>query len=96
MDVVRRAICDAVAGVCGSDLARIIARDGNHGRWGMDVEDKASKHGHAVFHDWIKGKNFHSLHDILNMHIMEIKHSAPKQTLGKHTIEMLKWLRNKK
>ena len=94
LDVVRRAVCDAVAGVCGPELARIIARDGSHGAWCTDVEDAASALGDAIFHDWVSGGEPGSLYDIMEVHVMEIKSSAPELVLGPSARAMLDRISN--
>lgn len=94
LDVVRRAVCDAVAGVCGPELARIIARDGSHGTWHTDVEDAASAHGDAILHDWMSGGEPGSLYDVMEVHVMEIKSSAPELVLGPRARAMLDRVRN--
>lgn len=94
IDMVRRAVCDAVAGVCGPELARIIARDGSHGAWCTDVEDAASAHGDAILRDWVSGGEPGSLYDVMEAHVMEIKSSAPELVLGQRARAMLDRIRN--
>lgn len=94
IDMVRRAVCDAVAGVCGPELARMIARDGSHGAWCMDVEDAASAHGDAILRDWVSGGEPGSLYDVMETHVVEIKSSAPELVLGPRARAVLDRIRN--
>lgn len=81
LDVVRRAIADAVDGICGADITRSIAERGDYCPWGMDVEDAVQMRADAVMHDWIRygAPKPASLYDILERHILEVKSTAPPQ-----------------
>lgn len=80
LDVVRRAVADAVGGICGADITRSIAERGDYGRWGMDVEDAVQVRADAVIHDWLLygSPKPISLYDILERHMLEVKSTAPR------------------
>lgn len=81
LDVVRRAVADAVDGICGADIARMISERGDYGRWGMDVQDAAQAHADAVMRDWVRygSPEPASLYDTAERHVLEVKSTAPRR-----------------
>lgn len=81
LDVVRRAVADAVGGICGADITRSIAERGDYDQWCMDVEDAVQVRADAVMHDWLRygAPKPTSLYDILERHILEVKSTAPRR-----------------